>query len=316
MSNQTSSAPLIVVLGATGNQGGSVIENLLKQGNKWRIRGLCRNTEADRAKELSRKGVEMYKCDISDKNQVLQAFKGAYGVFALTNFWQSEIVKQPDVEFNQGKNVVDAALQNNVKHFVWSSLDDVKKICGLDVPHFTNKNRVEQYAREKNLPYMTFVYPSSFFENLFQFFQISDDKSQGRLTYGVDENVKLPMFSIWDIGIIVADIFNRPDEYNRKKILGASELLTMPEVAQIMSQALGVKTTYRKLSFDMMKREMNEEMAEMTKYFNTKKYYYSDNQEEAFRETKKKFPQMIGLHQWIVQNKNKFMNAPSFKSSA
>lgn len=258
----------------------------------------------------------MYKCDISDKNQVLQAFKGAYGVFAVTNFWQSDVMNQPDVEFDQGKNLVDAAVQNNVQHFVWSSLDDVKKICGLNVPHFTNKNRVEQYVREKNFSHMTFVYPSSFFENLLGFFQINDDKTQGRLTYGVDENVKIPMFSIRDIGIIVADVFNRPDKYNRKKVLGASELLTFPEVAQTCSKVLGVNTTYNKLSFDMMKKEMNEEMAEMTKYFNTAKFYYSDNQEEAVKETKQAFPQMQTLEQWLVRNKNKFMNARSFRSSA
>ncbi|MBE3046152.1 NmrA family NAD(P)-binding protein [Candidatus Bathyarchaeota archaeon] len=44
----------IVVLGATGQQGGSVVESLLQNGN-WKVRGVTRNVESEAAKKLAAK---------------------------------------------------------------------------------------------------------------------------------------------------------------------------------------------------------------------------------------------------------------------
>lgn len=76
--------PLIIVCGATGNQGGSVISHLLKQG-KWRIRGICRDTSSIKAQELTQKGVELVSCNLDNASDLIHAFRGAHGVFAFTN---------------------------------------------------------------------------------------------------------------------------------------------------------------------------------------------------------------------------------------
>lgn len=44
----------IVVLGATGQQGSSVVEAFL-QNNNWKVRGLTRNVESETAKKLAAK---------------------------------------------------------------------------------------------------------------------------------------------------------------------------------------------------------------------------------------------------------------------
>lgn len=49
---------------------------------------------------------------------------GAEAVFAVTNYWES---MNADLEVSQGKAVVDAAKAAGTKHFIWSSLYDVKK---------------------------------------------------------------------------------------------------------------------------------------------------------------------------------------------
>jgi len=54
------SLPLIVVVGATGAQGGSVVEVLLKSG-KWKIRGITRDVNSQKSQNLINKGVEMVK---------------------------------------------------------------------------------------------------------------------------------------------------------------------------------------------------------------------------------------------------------------
>jgi uncharacterized protein YbjT (DUF2867 family) len=45
------------------------------------------------------------KADLSDKESIQKALKGAYGVYAVTNYWDQ---KSADLEFAQGKNIADA----------------------------------------------------------------------------------------------------------------------------------------------------------------------------------------------------------------
>ena len=81
-----SSQRLLVVLGATGNQGGSVIKTFLEH-PQYKIRGLTRNTSSDKAKALTEQGVEMVSANIEDRSAIDKVFKGADIVFAVTDFW-------------------------------------------------------------------------------------------------------------------------------------------------------------------------------------------------------------------------------------
>ncbi len=76
----------------------------------------------------------MVSCNIDSFDDCLAAFQGAYGVFAMTNFWESGATK----EYEQGLNMVKAARQQDVQHFIWSSLPDTITISNgqLDLPHY------------------------------------------------------------------------------------------------------------------------------------------------------------------------------------
>lgn len=80
------SPKIITVYGATGTQGGSVVNSLLenKSGN-FKIRGITRNPDSDKAKALAARGVEVVKADGLVKSQMLEAFKGTWAVFLNTN---------------------------------------------------------------------------------------------------------------------------------------------------------------------------------------------------------------------------------------
>lgn len=66
---QDSSAPLVVVVGSTGSQGGSVIRALADSDRPYRIRGLTRDTSTDAAKELRKYGVEMIAVDTPPRKE-------------------------------------------------------------------------------------------------------------------------------------------------------------------------------------------------------------------------------------------------------
>ncbi|KAI9041080.1 putative hscarg dehydrogenase [Aspergillus affinis] len=82
------SSKLIVVLGATGNQGGSVIKSFIKD-PAWRIRALTRNTSSASAQALRESGVEVVQANLDDPSSLEAAFQDANAIFAVTDFWNS-----------------------------------------------------------------------------------------------------------------------------------------------------------------------------------------------------------------------------------
>lgn len=45
--------------------------------------------------------------------------KGAYGVFAMTNFWDPELNQDSQLEQQQGRAMADAAAKAGVHHYIW-----------------------------------------------------------------------------------------------------------------------------------------------------------------------------------------------------
>jgi uncharacterized protein YbjT (DUF2867 family) len=65
---------LVVVVGATGGQGGSVINRLLADGS-YRLRGITRDIQSKGAQALAAKGVEMVTADLNNQQSIITAFK-------------------------------------------------------------------------------------------------------------------------------------------------------------------------------------------------------------------------------------------------
>src|SRR5882757_2413155 len=102
---------LIVVIGATGQQGGGVVHALQASG-QFKVRALTRNP--DQHRELAEDVVE---ADLDQPETLKAAFEGAHGVFLVTNFREAGTN-----ELKQATAAVRAAKDAGVKHFVWSTL--------------------------------------------------------------------------------------------------------------------------------------------------------------------------------------------------
>lgn len=64
------------------------------------------------------------KADISDKNSLIAAFRGADAVFAVTDYWS---IMSKSKEISYGKDIAEACQANKVQHLIWSTLEDVNK---------------------------------------------------------------------------------------------------------------------------------------------------------------------------------------------
>jgi uncharacterized protein YbjT (DUF2867 family) len=78
---------LIVIIGITGNQGGSVADAFIDD-PAWRLRGISRDVQSAASQSWSDKGVEMVQANLHDPESLKHVFKGANVVFSVTDFWK------------------------------------------------------------------------------------------------------------------------------------------------------------------------------------------------------------------------------------
>lgn len=195
---------LIAVIGATGQQGGSVVRALQAAG-EFRVRALTRDPAKHRGL-----ADEVVEADLNRPETLGPALDGAYGVFAVTNFWEPGAD-----EMAQAKAVIRAAKAADVQHFVWSTLPNVEVIGGgkYHVAHFTGKARVDAAVEAAGFKHHTFVVPPFYYQNLIGALQPQQqpDGSMG-WTLPIDPNARgIHMGDITELGNIVAGAFAHPE---------------------------------------------------------------------------------------------------------
>jgi uncharacterized protein YbjT (DUF2867 family) len=138
----------ILVTGATGAQGGSVVRHLLERGS-YAVRALTRNPDSEGARALAKQGVEVVAGDLDHADSLRAALDGCYGAFGVTNFWEHF-----DGEAQQGRNLVDAVADAGIRHFVFSTLPNVKQLTDgeIEVPHFDIKGEMEDLCEGARRP--------------------------------------------------------------------------------------------------------------------------------------------------------------------
>lgn len=235
-----SAKKIIVVFGATGNQGGSVIKSFLndpKATQEFKIRGITRDPSKPNAKALAEKGVETVTGDINDKESLKGALEGAHTVFALTNYWEKLDDK---LEIQQGKNVADVSKEVGVQHLIFSVLYNVTEMSGgkySAVAHFDSKATVEQYIRSLGIP-ASFFMPGFYMSNLDNTFRPSQQEPHAyTLALPMPPTTPVPFFDAADdTGKFVKAMAMKRDQILGKSIFAATAYYRIEEVASTFAQ--------------------------------------------------------------------------------
>lgn len=253
----------ILVIGATGAQGGSALRHLKADG--WNVKAFVRDPEKDTAKALAGQGIELVQGNMNDVSSLEAAMQGVYGVFSIQQFWETGF----DMEVQQGKNVADAVKAAGVKHLVYNSVDGAERKSGI--PHFDTKGIIEEYITSLGIP-ATIIRPVFFMENFTTWFrpQAGEDGSLSFMM-GLPPERTLQLIASDDIGAFVAIAFNNPDKYIGKSFAIAGDEITMVQAAEVLSVKLGKPVQFISLPIDAL-RAHSEEMAIMFDWFNNHGY--------------------------------------------
>ncbi|RFU74814.1 hypothetical protein TARUN_7438 [Trichoderma arundinaceum] len=306
---------ILTVFGATGNQGGSVVEAVLTDpdlSQEFTIRAVTRDVNKPGAKKLASKGVELVAADMSSAQSVAPAVQGAHTVFLVTNFWES---MSADVEISQGKAVVDASKAAGVKHIIFSSLINATKASNGRLPnisHFDGKAKIEEYIRSSGVP-GTFVLPGMFmsgFETMIQKNPPSEPAGY-TLALPVDPHKAVsPLFAAAeDTGKFVkAAIKNFPSQ-SGSRILAAADYYTIDRLISEFSEVIGKPAQAVQISDDEFKSFLSEaagqELLENMKLLEDPGYYAGEALEGSLALLEEK---PTTWKEFVEKNKHKWSN--------
>ncbi|WXC44464.1 hypothetical protein QX201_004198 [Fusarium graminearum] len=197
----------IVVTGATGNQGKGAIHALLG----------------------------------ADEGCIRSTFVGAYGVFAATSeiYPGKVLIEEAEMahEIRAGRNIVLAAKEAGVKHFVFSSLPNMDKVTEGKFPgihHMNNKHAIEEFAKE-HLSGVTCLIPA---DGVVEFRTAIPSEQVGQWT---DPS--------YDMGTFAAKVFELgPEKTAGKTHLVLSEPITPTDMARIFTEVTGQPAVHKPIS--------------------------------------------------------------------
>jgi uncharacterized protein YbjT (DUF2867 family) len=230
----------ILVLGATGGQGGAVTAALLERGAS--VRALVRDPASARVRRLTARGVEAVSGALDDRASLAAAMRGARAVFALTTPFEEGI----DAEVAQGRAIRAAAHDARVPHLVFSS------VAGADtdsaVPHFQSKAIIEAELAAGDVPY-TILGPTYFFDNALGGLP---DIRRGVLYLPLPPERPLQQLARPDLGSFAAKVLLAPHAFVGQRIELAGDAPTPVRMATALSEAVGRPVRHERLPADRL----------------------------------------------------------------
>ncbi|KAL4780033.1 hypothetical protein BJX76DRAFT_351327 [Aspergillus varians] len=289
----SSEKPLLVVLGATGNQGGSVLSYFLSLPHSpYTLRGLTRDPSSPKSVALTARGVDMVAANYDNPASLDAAFKGASAIFSVTDFWPpffdpsqrekaaasgqsiGELCRA--LEAQQGRNIIDAAARvSTLGRFVFSGLTNTNKLSGGKYPfvyHFESKAIAEEYGRTTHPALWektSVLYAGLYLENWFTgatLLRPKWNKSKDTLVLTLGESLGTTLFPIYssvdDTGALVHTLLRAAPG---KTLIGVNEWLSIRDVTTIVGQVLGKSVEFVKQdpNFDMGDPDMTKEILDM-----------------------------------------------------
>jgi len=248
---------LILITGATGQQGGAIAHELLAKGRK--VRAMTRHPEGPKAAALKRLGAEVVAGDLNDAASIERALQGAWGGYAVQNTWEAGVQGEEE----QGVRFAEIARKAGIHHLVYSSVQSADRKTGI--PHFDNKARVEDRIRSLGFPSYAILRPVFFMENLTSPWFLPSIQS-GALAVGMRPETELQMVAVKDIGQYGAWAFENHAALNGRAIDIAGDELTMPETAAVLSRAAGREIRFVQVPIEEV-RKFSDDFAKMLEWF-------------------------------------------------
>jgi len=234
----------ILITGATGNVGLSVLKAIANHNNNLQIYAGLRNIETDSAK-LKDYNVSLVTFDFENEITFKSALEKIDILFLLRPPQLANVSKF-------FKPLIDEASKAKITHIVFLSVQ------GVESSKFIPHHKIEKLIVDSEIPY-TFLRPAYFMQNFTT--TLRNDLINNRRIYLPAGQTKFTIIDVDDIGDVTAKILTEPQKHiNKSYELTNNETLTFSEMAEKISKGIGKKIKYISpdlLQFYLTKRKEN-----------------------------------------------------------
>ena len=261
----------ILVIGATGNVGSEVFKSLGHR--KAEVIAAVSSLQ-----DLNR---------FPSKNAVLFDFgKPATWELALERVDKVFLMRPPAIA-DVKKFIfpfIDLTTAKGVKQIVFLSLQ------GVRFNPLTPHHKVEKYMRQKKMPY-TFLRPNFFMQNLTTFYR--DDIAKNDEIYLPAGRGRTAFIDVRDIGEVAAKVLCEPGYISRSYTLSGGQALDYYEVANVLSEVLHRKITYKNPSIAEYTDRLRSKNADES-FVNVQKMLYFVVRHNFSASTKSDVSELLG----------------------
>ncbi|GAM35405.1 nucleoside-diphosphate-sugar epimerase family protein [Talaromyces pinophilus] len=294
----------VLITGATGKQGGSVIRSLVARKAPFEILAVTRNPQSASAQRLMKlsSNIKLVEGDLDKPSGIFQNAQKVtkspiWGVFSV----QAVAIGNEAQEETQGKALIDEALKQNAKFFIYSSVDrggpSTSPTNPTRVPHFINKHNIEQHliGRTKYTDMNWFILrPVAFFDNLTPNFFGKVFATSFKTAL---KGKPLQMVATSDIGDFAAEGFLHPETYAGQGLSLAGDELTFDQFAKIFEEKTGQSIP---LTFWLVSSVVMTLMKEMGYMF---RWFHDEGYKADILELKKMHPGLKDFGTWLETEK-------------
>lgn len=233
---------MILVVGATGNLGGTVTRMLLAQGQPIRI--LVRSQS--NYQPLAEAGAQVVLGDLKERDSLDAACQGVETIIATANSAArggEDNVQTVDLEGN--RHLIDAAKAAGVKQFIFVSALNADP--NSPVPFIQAKGKTEDSLRESGIPY-TILAPNGYMEVMVAGVVGMPAMMGQPVTIVGGGRRKHSFISASDVAAFILAAIGNPAAINRKLLLGGPQPLSFRDAVAIYERALGHQIQIRSVA--------------------------------------------------------------------
>lgn len=276
----TTSQKTVLVLGATGRQGGATAHHLLNNG--WTVKAMTRDPQQAAAQALQQAGADIIQGNFDDQAALEAAMQGVYGVFSVQAYGGSEA----HGEVHQGQAIAQAAKAAGVQHLVYTSVQSAEDLARIGGDG--SKWEIEEFIRGLGVPY-TIIRPPLFMDDLLGW---RYGTSEGVFRIGFAPDTTVGLIASHDIGAFAAYAFEHPEASLGQTIEIASDILTPVQIAATISRVLGRSISYERVPIESI------EYAPMARAFDfLNEVGYRDN----LAALRQQVPDLLTLESWLTR---------------
>ena len=257
MSTTSNPERTVLVVGATGNQGSAVIDQLLASEAKFDVLALTRDGTTDRARAVAEKGdaVEVVEGHLDDRETLTDPATRADTVFTVVNFWTLGY----DRQVRYGQTLAEVLAEaNGINHVVYSGVANQDLDTGI--PHFDSSREVTEAFVSANLP-LTTLKPVFFMEN---WEVMLEDISEGTLAFPLAEGQQHQQTSYYDVARATRVAFENPHEFIDTEHNIVSDVGTLAEIAESINAIGGFDADPYYVPIEDAYEQFGDEFGKMT----------------------------------------------------